>query len=171
MVQVPLSYRDPEGEQLELWLTRVHPAGGAPPEAEVWALQGGPGDPATAIVPLFLSLVRDGRLNVTGVMPELRGVGGASRLLCSDGAPADLAVCPEEVRTRPSDCNACASLPDVGEAGQGRHCCDTAWYTCSAECGMLWRRAPRHLLSWLLLPMQHHHDLEPACRWLPTAPT
>ena len=32
---VPLSYLEPEGEQLALWLTRVHPPPGTEPEAEV----------------------------------------------------------------------------------------------------------------------------------------
>lgn len=65
---------------------------------QVWALQGGPGDPATGFVPFFLDLQRQQGLNLTAVLPEFRGVGGASRLLCADGRPASLEGCPQEVR-------------------------------------------------------------------------
>jgi len=49
LTQAPLDYSKPQGQQIDLWLTRIHPANESDVLAEMWALQGGPGTPGTGL--------------------------------------------------------------------------------------------------------------------------
>src|SRR4051794_2141765 len=55
ILRVPLDWvNDPDGEQIDYWITRISPS--SPSQGNLVILQGGPGTPATALAGPSLSL-------------------------------------------------------------------------------------------------------------------
>lgn len=72
-------------------ITRITPPEGTEPVAEIWALQGGPGTPGTALAGPYYESIKAG-LPLVAYFPEHRGVGGSARVRCSSGEDASECV-------------------------------------------------------------------------------
>ncbi len=90
MIDAPLRYSEPEGQQIELWVQRV-PASVTPKKGQIWMLQGGPGGSGASMYWMLEAVAAEAPAWDV-LTTDHRGVGNSHRL----GCPAQEAVGSEQ---------------------------------------------------------------------------
>lgn len=81
-LEVPEDPGAPAGRKIPLNIAVLPALGGAPSADPVFAIAGGPGEPAAALASLFVQLLEGVRATRDVVLVDLRGTGGSNRLDC-----------------------------------------------------------------------------------------